>query len=324
MATSHGIDVSSFQGTQNWAALAAGGLTFAFAKASEGQHSRDTRFSAHMAGILAAGLVPGAYHYGWPTQSPATEAANYIAAVKPYARTGFVHILDLERNKSGANYAGRTATQIKIWAHAWIGWVQQAFPGQRVGVYTSGSDIAAGHLPDNADFLWFPAYPSGAMTYAQAEARTRPAPSGKQPLFWQFTSTPLDRSIAYLSPSALRTWAAGTTPQETDMPLTPADAKLNATTLLATTVSSRFRKDAKGQPAQIPVGTYLDSLDGHYDATMRAVAGLAGQVGALAATVAKLTEGGGITAAEIQAAATAGGEAGAKAALAELGQALGD
>lgn len=321
MDTSHGIDVSSFQGTQNWAALAKDGLTFAFAKASEGEHSRDSQFSAHMAGILAAGLVPGAYHYGWPVQDAAAEAANYITAVKPYARTGFIHILDLERGPS--NYGTRSAAQIRAWAMAWITHVKAAFPGQRVGVYTSGSDIAAGHLPDNADFLWFPAYPSGAMTYAQAEARTRPAPSGKQPLLWQFTSTPLDRSIAYLSPSALRTWAAGTTPQETDMPLTPADAKLNATTLLATTVSSRFRRDAKGQPAQIPVGTYLDSLDGHYDATMRAVAGLAGQVGALAATVAKLTEGGGITAAEIQAAATAGGEAGAKAALAELGHALG-
>jgi GH25 family lysozyme M1 (1,4-beta-N-acetylmuramidase) len=306
MATSHGIDVSSFQGTQNWAALAAGGLTFAFAKASEGQHSRDTRFSAHMAGILAAGLVPGAYHYGWPTQSPATEAANYIAAVKPYARTGFVHILDLERRSDGANYSGRTATQIKIWAHAWIGWVQQAFPGQRVGVYTSASDIAAGHLPDNSDFLWFPAYPSGGMTYAQAEARTRPAPSGKQPLFWQFTSTPLDRSIAYLSPAALRTWAAGdTTTPEADMPLTDADV----TKIWAHKAPSPTA--AAGTDPDRSMETYTRYADARHAQVMAAV-------GALTGMVTKLAASGGLTVEQ----ATAAAEAGAKAALAELGHVL--
>jgi hypothetical protein len=56
--------------------------------------------------------------------------------------------------------------------------------------------------------------------------------------------------------------------------MTPADAKLAADTLLATTITSRFRKDAKGQPAKISVGTHLDALDGHYDATMKAVADL--------------------------------------------------
>jgi GH25 family lysozyme M1 (1,4-beta-N-acetylmuramidase) len=218
-STSRGLDVSSYQGPQDWPGLARSGLTFAFAKASEGQHTRDARFDTHMPGIIKAGLIPGAYHYGWPSQSPAAESANYIAAVKPYARRGFVHTLDLERNKDGANYAGRSATQIRAWAHAWIASVQEAFPGQRVGIYTSGDDITAGHLPGNEGFLWYPAYPSGAMTYEQAEARTRPAPGGLHPLFWQFTSTPTDRNLAYLDPAALRAWALGgdTTPQEDPM-----------------------------------------------------------------------------------------------------------
>jgi GH25 family lysozyme M1 (1,4-beta-N-acetylmuramidase) len=208
MPTSRGIDVSSYQGTQDWKALARNGITFAFAKASEGEHTKDSRFAAHIGGIIAAGLVPGAYHFAWPNQNAAKEAANYIAAVKSHARRGFVHVLDLERRSDGANYAGRSAAQIRAYAAAWIAAVQKAFPGQRVGVYTSGDDIAAKHLPANAGFLWYPAYPSGAMSYAQAEKHARPAPSGLHPLFWQFTSTPVDRNIAYLSPADLRTWAA--------------------------------------------------------------------------------------------------------------------
>lgn len=309
MDTSHGIDVSSFQGTQNWAALAKDGLTFAFAKASEGEHSRDSQFSAHMAGILAAGLVPGAYHYGWPVQDAAVEAANYIAAVKPYARTGFVHILDLERGPS--NYGTRSAAQIRAWAMAWITHVKAAFPGQRVGVYTSGSDITAGHLPAGSDFLWFPAYPSGAMTYAQAEARTRPAPSGKQPLFWQFTSTPLDRSIAYLSPAALRTWAAGaTTTPEDDMPLTDADV----TKIWGHKAPSPTA--AEGTDPARSMETYTRYADARHAQVTAQIGSLTGLVTALTAAV---TAGGGLTEAQ----ATAAAEAGAKAALDQLGHALG-
>jgi GH25 family lysozyme M1 (1,4-beta-N-acetylmuramidase) len=208
MPTSRGLDVSSYQGNQDWKALARNGLTFAFAKATEGEHTKDSRFATHIGGIIAAGLVPGAYHFGWPNQNAATEAANYIATVKSHARRGFVHVLDLERRSDGANYSGRTAAQIRAYASAWITAVSKAFPGQRVGVYTSADDIAAKHVPANSGFLWYPAYPSGEMSYAEAEKHARPAPSGQHPLFWQFTSTPIDRNLAYLSPADLRTWAA--------------------------------------------------------------------------------------------------------------------
>lgn len=208
MGTSRGIDVSSYQNTQDWAARKDEGIVFAFAKASEGQRTRDTHFATHIKGIKAAGLVPGAYHYGWPTQDSALEAANYIAAVKPYASPGFVHWLDLERRTDGANYAGLTAAQIKAWATRWLALVGEAFPGQRVGVYTSGDDLSKGHVPAGTT-VWYPAYTWGytAVGYAKAEAAPRPHPSGWSPLFWQFTSTPLDRSICYLSPADLRAWA---------------------------------------------------------------------------------------------------------------------
>ncbi|MFJ9382081.1 GH25 family lysozyme, partial [Streptomyces sp. NPDC101455] len=180
MATSRGMDVSAYQGTQDWAALKRDGLVFAFAKASEGQHSRDASFDKHIGGIIKAGLVPGGYHFAWPNQSAAAEAANYIAAVKPYAKkgSGFTHWLDLERYSDGRNYSGRSAAQIKAWAAAWIAAVQKAFPGQRVGIYTSASDLGAGHAPAGVP-LWYPAYPWGAAAYSQAEAAAQPRPSGR-------------------------------------------------------------------------------------------------------------------------------------------------
>jgi GH25 family lysozyme M1 (1,4-beta-N-acetylmuramidase) len=217
MATCRGIDVSVYQGPQDWAAHKAAGVAFAFAKASEGEHTRDAHFDTHMAGIIKAGLVPGAYHYGWPTQDPALEAANYIAAVKPYARAGFVHWLDLERRSDGANYAGRSAAQIQVWVSHWLAAVRTAFPGQRVGVYTSGADLADGHVPAGTT-LWYPAYPGTSVdTYAEAERAARPAPSGRQVTFWQFTSRPgdgtgVDESICYLSAADLRTWAGPVMP----------------------------------------------------------------------------------------------------------------
>ncbi len=271
MPTSRGIDVSSYQGAQDWEALARGGLTFAFAKASEGQHSHDSRFATHVAGITAAGLIPGAYHYGWPSQDPDAEAANYVSAVHAHRVAGFVHVLDLERRTDGVNYGRRTAAQIKSWATAWISAVQAAFPHDRVGVYTSASDLAAGHMPGNAAFLWYPAYPSGAMSYADAQKRTPPAPSGRHPLFWQFTSTPGDRNIAYLSPADLRTWALGTTPQEDPLPA-PIDVW------------------AYKNKAQVKANPKLPDAYGYLQGAYAAARTLTTQVAALNATVAALTK----------------------------------
>lgn len=227
MATCRGIDVSAYQGTQDWASWQAEGVVFAFAKASEGQTTRDPKFVAHITGIKAAGFVPGAYHFGWPTQDPQAEAANYISAVKAYAGRGFTHWLDLERYSDGRNYVGKTDAQIREWVTTWLAVVRTAFPGQRVGAYTSADDLVKGHVPSGVP-LWYPSYPGTSVdTYAEAEAHAQPQPAGWRPLIWQFTSDPagpdhVDESIAYMSAADFRAWAADTptpTPvQEDDMP----------------------------------------------------------------------------------------------------------
>lgn len=262
MATCRGIDVSAYQGTQDWAARKVEGVVFAFAKASEGQTSRDAKFATHITGIKAAGLIPGAYHFAWPNQDATREAANYIAAVRPYAGAGFCHWLDLERYSDGRNYTGRTAAQIREWVTTWLAAVRTAFPGQRVGVYTSADDVASGHVPDGVP-LWYPAYPWGPAAYSRAEAAAQPKVSGRAPLLWQFTSQPIDRNICYLSAADLRAWAAGTTEETTDMtPDQAAQLKDLHDNLLS--IASLTEKDTKGQPVSHGAGYYLAHT--HYDA----------------------------------------------------------
>jgi GH25 family lysozyme M1 (1,4-beta-N-acetylmuramidase) len=319
MGTCRGIDVSAYQGAQDWGAHKRNGVVFAMAKASEGQRSRDARFATHITGIKNSGLVPGAYHFGWPNQDPATEAANYIAAVRAHAGPGFLHWLDLERYSDGRNYRGRSDQQIHDWAARWIGLVADAFPGQHVGVYTSGDDIAKGHLPVGVP-LWYPAYPGTSVdTYAEAEVRAQPKPSGRAPLIWQFTSDPasgpnLDLNICYLSAAELRTWAAGTTPtvpEEDDM-------QLNDAISLGSWVPKAWPKDTGLADGKIAVNTALGSGYAYSRIAAEGTRTLLAQVGALSAALAKLAEGGGLDAAQIQAAA----EAGAQAALDRLSDAL--
>jgi len=276
-SVSYAVDVSGNQDAhQPWASF---GVHLGFAKASEGEHTHDPWFVRHITDIKAAGLIPGAYHFAWPNQSAATEAANYISAVQLAAGHGFVHALDLERYPNGArNYAGLDDAQVRKYAHDWIAAVKAAFPGQKVGIYTSGDDILDGHLPGNEDFLWYPAYPVQGRTFAQAAAATRPAPSGKTVWGWQFASVPRDQTVIYTSPAVLRTWAAGT-PQEDPMPTADEIAKAVWTYPLASPTA------AEGTNPNRSAGTFLRYDDArHADVVKR----LAAQDAAITTLVAHL------------------------------------
>ncbi|MFE7413148.1 GH25 family lysozyme [Streptomyces laurentii] len=210
MSMTRGIDLSSYQGTQDFAKHRRDGVSFVFVKATEGKRSRDSRYPAHMAAARRAGLLVGAYHFGWPNQSARAEADNYIGAVQRDADAvdGFVHWLDLEPYSDRRNYNGRSAAEIRAWAAEWVQRVQAAFPGQRVGVYAGAGEHSAGHVPAGVP-LWFPAYPRAGMSYADAERTARKTAGGRAVDFWQFSGSPLDRSVAYRSAADLRAWAEG-------------------------------------------------------------------------------------------------------------------
>lgn len=90
-----GVDVSSYQGTVDWAKLARQGVDFAFIKATEGSGMQDAQFQANWAAAPAAGIRAGAYHFFSYDSPGESQADNFIAAV-PVTEGALPPAVDLE------------------------------------------------------------------------------------------------------------------------------------------------------------------------------------------------------------------------------------
>jgi len=95
-STLQGVDVSSYQGTVDWSSAHAAGIAFGFAKATEGDTLVDSSFAGNWAGMKAAGVVRGAYHFFHPEES-ATAQANFVLSTVGTLEAGDLPIvLDFE------------------------------------------------------------------------------------------------------------------------------------------------------------------------------------------------------------------------------------
>ena len=83
----NGIDVSVYQGKIDWPQVKAGGISFAFVKATEGASLTDSRFPDNVTGAFSAGLAVGVYHYltAGSLTAAKREADFFMKTVKPYA-----------------------------------------------------------------------------------------------------------------------------------------------------------------------------------------------------------------------------------------------
>src|SRR5580704_9691377 len=82
-----GIDVSSFQGSINWSSVKGDGISFAWAKATEGTFYIDGDFTANENNGKNAGVYMGAYHFAHPNEnSPAAEASYFWSVAKNYVK----------------------------------------------------------------------------------------------------------------------------------------------------------------------------------------------------------------------------------------------
>ncbi len=96
-STLRGVDVSHYDGSINWTEAKAAGITFAFAKATEGTGLLDNTFAANWAGMKAAGVVRGAYHFFDPAESATAQASFVMNTVGTLEAGDLPIVLDFEQ-----------------------------------------------------------------------------------------------------------------------------------------------------------------------------------------------------------------------------------
>jgi Tol biopolymer transport system component len=132
--TFHGIDVSHWQGTIDFDAVAGSGIRFVFAKATEGQTFDDPNYATYRADAGSAGLAFGAYHYARPdgtTNDAVKEADHFVDTALPDSGDLFP-VIDLEDS------GGLSTSALTTWLWAFLGEVL-ARTGVHALIYTSPS-----------------------------------------------------------------------------------------------------------------------------------------------------------------------------------------
>lgn len=153
-----GVDVAHWDGRVDWNKVKAAGMSFAFAKATEGKKHVDHTFSTNWAGMQAAGLVLGAYHFGRPNQDAVAQAKHFYDVVKPTSGD-LPLVLDLEVPD------GERPAAIWSWAQAFLAEIE-SLSGQPAIFYSYGPFWLneMGNPKDNLNCpLWEAAYISKAM-----------------------------------------------------------------------------------------------------------------------------------------------------------------
>lgn len=114
-----GVDVSNYQGSGiNWTSVKNAGISFAWAKATEGTTFIDADFTINMSHAKSAGVPIGAYHFAHPnSHSPGSEASYFWAEAGGYILAdgkSFMPMLDMEVFSGVVG-----ASSYSAWANAW-------------------------------------------------------------------------------------------------------------------------------------------------------------------------------------------------------------
>jgi GH25 family lysozyme M1 (1,4-beta-N-acetylmuramidase) len=127
-----GIDVSHWQGTIDWTAVAGTGQRFVFAKATEGQTFDDPMYLSYKQGASTAGLAFAAYHFAQPDASAndAVLEADHFVQVAQLGAGNLLPVLDIEVS------GGLDPAALTTWALTWLGEVRARL-GVMPLVYTS-------------------------------------------------------------------------------------------------------------------------------------------------------------------------------------------
>jgi lysozyme len=175
----HGIDVSKWQGTIDWASVKAAGTKFAFIKATEGGDHIDERFLENWDAAKRVGIPRGAYHFVWWCR-PAHEQAEWFKRNVPVDPDALPPVLDVEWNNHSRKCPRQIPPDDALAMTKHLLQALEAHTGKRPIVYTDinfHKDVLVGQLDD---------YPFWIRSTA-AEPHERY--DNRRWTFWQWTTT---------------------------------------------------------------------------------------------------------------------------------------
>ncbi len=171
-----GIDVSHYQGTVDWQAVAVSGVRFAYIKATDGIRHVDHQFHTNWQGVAATDIHRGAYHFFLPQDDPVAQAKHFVATIGDLGDTDLPPVLDIEI----ANNIKDATIEHNVLV--WLETVEKA-TGRRPIVYTDNA-FADDALNDKR----FTRYPLWIADYA-SKIHKVPGPwQHSQWKIWQYSS----------------------------------------------------------------------------------------------------------------------------------------
>ncbi len=142
-STVKGVDVSTYQGSVNWASAKSAGIVFGIARMSDGLNYPDNEFAANWKNMKAQGIVRGVYQFFEPAQDPTQQANMLLNAVN--SAGGFIPedlppVMDIEVT------GGQSPSTIQAHMQTWLNVIEKAV-GRKPIIYTAAfmsSNIGSG------------------------------------------------------------------------------------------------------------------------------------------------------------------------------------
>lgn len=203
-----GIDVSSHQGTVNWARYAGAGKRFAYVKATEGTSYRNPYFRSQYNGAAKVGMIRGAYHFASPSGSSGRAQAQYFVRNGggwTADRRTLPGVLDIEYNPYGSTCYGLSKAKMVSWIASFVTEYKRLTRRDAV-IYTT-TDWWMRCTGNTTRFSQ--TNPLWAARYGTTTPGTLPGSWGWA-TFWQYSSTPIDQNRFSSSYSRLVVLASNT------------------------------------------------------------------------------------------------------------------
>ena len=128
-----GVDVSSYQGSITWSSVKSAGVTFAWAKATEGTSVIDGYFVGNENNGKAAGIIMGAYHFAHPaSNTPGSEASYFWNEAGGYIKADNLTLAPMLDMESLSTSVG--AANLSDWANDWCADIVANAAGNSVSV----------------------------------------------------------------------------------------------------------------------------------------------------------------------------------------------